>query len=56
MSEKNCIKSIAAATGVIFVGGLSIVNLAGAAENPFGTTRLQKSGHMVLAENSVDYI
>jgi len=41
VSEKNCIRPIAAATGVIFVGGLSVVNLTSTAGDPFGTTRLK---------------
>lgn len=50
MTKKNCIKPVAAVIGTAFVGSLSAVNVANAADNPFGATRLQ-SGYMVLASS-----
>ena len=50
MTKKNCIKPVAAAIGATLVGSLSAVNLASAAENPFGASQLE-SGYMVLASN-----
>ena len=52
MSEKNCIKPVAAVIGAALAGSLSAVNLASAAENPFAATQLQ-SGYMMLAESHV---
>ena len=50
MSKKNCIKPVAAVVGAALVGSLSAINVAGAAENPFGATQLD-SGYMVLASS-----
>ena len=50
MTKKNCIKPVAAVVGAALVGSLSAVNLASAADNPFGATQLQ-GGYMMLAEN-----
>ena len=50
MTKKNRIKPIAAVIGAALAGSLSAVNLANAAENPFGATQLQ-NGYMTLAEN-----
>ena len=50
MSSKNCIKPVAAVIGAALVGSLSAVNVASAAENPFGASQLE-SGYMVLASS-----
>jgi uncharacterized low-complexity protein len=49
MSKKNAIKPIAAVVGAALVGSLSAVNIASAAENPFGASAMQ-GGYMQLAE------
>jgi uncharacterized low-complexity protein len=48
MTQKNCIKPVAAVIGAALVGSLSAVNVASAAENPFGASQLE-SGYMVVA-------
>ena len=48
MTKKNCIKPVAAVIGAALVGSLSAVNVASAAENPFGASQLE-SGYMVVA-------
>lgn len=48
MTQKNCIKPVAAVIGAALVGSLSAVNMASAAENPFGASPLE-SGYMVVA-------
>ena len=50
MTKKSCIKPVAAVIGAAFVGSLSAVSVANAADNPFGTTQLE-SGYMQLASN-----
>ena len=50
MTTKNCIKPVAAVIGAALVGNLSAVNVANAAENPFGASQLE-SGYMVLASS-----
>jgi len=50
MTKKNCIKPVAAVIGAAFVGSLSAVSVANAADNPFGATQLE-SGYMQLASN-----
>jgi len=48
MSDKMNLKPVAALVGATLVGTLSAVNVAQAAENPFGATQLE-SGYMQLA-------
>ena len=50
MSKNNCIKPIAAVIGATLVGSLSAVNVASAAENPFGASQLD-GGYMMLASS-----
>ena len=48
MSKKMTLKPVAAVVGAALVGTLSAVNVAQAADNPFGATQLD-SGYMQLA-------
>lgn len=48
MSKKMILKPVAAIVGATLVGSLSAINVAQAAENPFGATQLE-SGYMQLA-------
>ena len=48
MTKKTTLKPVAAIVGATLVGALSAVNVAQAAENPFGATQLE-SGYMQLA-------
>jgi uncharacterized low-complexity protein len=50
MSKKNAIKPVAAVVGAALVGTLSAVNIASAAENPFGANAMQ-GGYMQLASS-----
>ncbi len=45
MTKKNCIKPVAAVIGAALVGSLSAVNVANAADNPFGASRLAERLH-----------
>ena len=46
--SKKTITPVAAVVGAALVGGLSVADMANAAENPFGATQLE-SGYMMLA-------
>ena len=50
MTRKSNLKPVAAAVGAALVGSLSAVNLASAADNPFGASPLQ-GGYMQLASS-----
>jgi uncharacterized low-complexity protein len=49
MTKKTSLKPAVAAVGFALVGSLAVVNLANAADNPFGASSM-KGGYMQVAE------